>query len=589
MAEHRGTASKLVSLATLSRALDALPAAFVVYDADDRIFVCNQAYTKEYTPFEHVVQPGISHTELQWLKVRKGLDANAIGREEAFVAEELDRHKNGPEVEEWTDDHGRHIRLLRARLPGGETVGMRFDITDLREAQLMLEEQKAELEAAQSELLRLAMTDDLTDLTNRRAAEKALDGLLTDCRDSGQTLSVLHADLDGFKQINDRFGHAAGDVVLRTFGERLKAEAPKGAIAARIGGDEFMIVVARRTEAEMIALAERIIAATQDPIMFEDKPCKVGVSIGIASLGPHIESMPDLLKSADLALYRSKENGRNQYSVFDRALRDVAEHRSRLSQDLLDALDRDEFEVFLQPIVRSSDQRVVSAEALVRWQHPELGLLVPDQFLSIAEDMKLIGDIDALVLRKLLAMRERWTGGAAFPSTSINLSQMTLRDRSFSQQLSALDIMPDAVSFEIVETVFVNSTDDALQWNLDWLREQGFELAIDDFGTGYSSIAGVIFLQPQRLKVDRRFTQNLQKSETAREIVKLTVALARAFDASVTAEGVETQDQAEILKTLGCDRMQGFLFGRPMPEGPFFEFLSSQHRMVELPDERDSA
>lgn len=564
-----------VRVSDLSAALDALPAAFVVYDINDRIIICNESYRYAYHPFEHHVAPGVSLTELQWLKAREGLDAKAKGREAAFVEDEQIRHHFGPEVEEWQNDQGRHIRLLRARLANGSVVGMRFDITDLRDTQEELERQNMALKVARETLFRLANVDELTGLTNRRAGSDELQDLIARCQQDGSEVAILQIDLDGFKQVNDVHGHDAGDFVLVEVAKRLRETVPDDAMVVRLGGDEFQVGLRCKSEgSDVTALAERLVDVLREPYFHQDRRCLIGASIGIAVSSSH-DVAPDLLiKSADMALYKSKRDGRSRVSVFDNALREETIVRDVMARGLLLEDLSDQIVTYFQPIVSAQDFEIVSAEALVRWQHPELGMIGPDQFLSIAEGLRSAARIDAIVLDQVLEWRERWLAqGLKVPPISINMSSQRLCDSDLLPDLAKLDISEGAICFEILETVFSHRDDSKLCANLIGLRDMGFELQIDDYGTAHSSISGLLLIRPQRLKIDKQFALNILTDNESRKIVQLTVALAHELNIRVTAEGVETSEQAKILEELMCDRLQGFLFARPCAGDQFSELL----------------
>jgi len=561
----------------LSTALDALPATFVVYDADDKIIICNDSYRREYHPFEEVVKPGVSHSELQWLKVRGGLDARAKGRAEAFVRDETVRHHTGPELEEWKNDHGRHIRLLRARLPNGSVVGIQFDISDLRATQEALERQNEALKVARETLFRLANIDELTGLTNRRAASAKVHEMLEDCAQSGTEMAIFQVDLDGFKQINDAQGHDAGDAVLVEVATRLRNMIPGDAMVARLGGDEFQLAMRCKPDgSDAIALARRLVEVLRQPYFYEGRRCLLGASIGIA-IGPGEDIKPKfMVKSADRALYKSKRDGRSRVSVFDSALREETALRETMARGLLSEEFSDQIVADLQPIVSALDHRIVSAEALVRWQHPELGLLNPDTFLPLSDEMRMTALVDTLVLEQVLEWRKSWLSeGLDVPTISVNMSSQRLRDPNLLSGLEKLNIPKDAISFEILETVFSQREDYTLNKNLKGLRDLGIELQIDDYGTAHSSISGLLLMRPHWLKIDRQFASSVLTNEESRKIVQLTVALAHELNIQVTAEGVETAEQARMLEELECNRLQGFFFARPLPIREFSGFLKT--------------
>ncbi len=561
----------VVSISELSRFLDALQAPFVVYDPDERIVVCNSAYKSEYHPCEDKVKPGISHTELQWMKVEYNLDSDAVGRAEDFVKHEQDRHRFGPEIEEWQDDGGRFMRLLRARLPDGHVVGMRFDITDLRLAQQELEERNQSLKIVQHKLETVAMIDDLTGLSNRRAASIAMEGLVADSVANGSRITVVLIDLDGFKQINDSFGHAAGDALLCEIANRMIRIFGEGTFVARMGGDEFLIVLPRIDETEAHERVTGFIEAAAHPVEFEGRALSVGVSAGIATERGDEIKVASLLAMADLALYRAKEETCSSARVFDKEMKQQAQRDARLRQDILSGFLETQLEVFFQPIVLSSDPALVpSAEALVRWRHPEFGLLTPCHFLQVVEQLRMMQRLDEIVLEKVTEHVTAWRGkGMCVPKISVNISPQRLLDAQLLNKLDRLRLDRDAVCFEILETVFTDAHDAALQWKIDRIHELGIELQIDDYGTSHSSISSLLTIRPARIKIDRRFCAEVVESAEARDIVRLTVALANSLGISVIGEGVETAEVAELLTGLGCDRLQGYYFGKPCPAAEF--------------------
>ncbi|MEO0396145.1 MAG: diguanylate cyclase, partial [Cyanobacteria bacterium P01_A01_bin.137] len=336
----------------LSTALDALPAAFVVYDKDERIIICNSSYRQEYRPFEHAVSPGVTHTDLQWLKAREGLDAAATGREEAFVADEQKRHRAGPAREEWQDDHGRYMRMHRARLPSGSVVGMRFDVTDLRAAENELRAQNAELRLARSKLARQANTDELTGLLNRRALQLSLTSKAHILAQSKDVFILMMIDLDGFKQVNDIYGHETGDLVLQEAAKRLQSHVPNGCVVARLGGDEFVVTsMMAPTVAENTAqhLAETLVDALGEPYLANGRQCRIGASIGLAFEAGARGTPARLSRYADFALQQAKNAGRSRCVVFDDEMRQELRQHEAVAQELMTDTINDELTFHLQP------------------------------------------------------------------------------------------------------------------------------------------------------------------------------------------------------------------------------------------------
>jgi diguanylate cyclase (GGDEF)-like protein len=570
------SAEAVVSLRDLTRFLNALPAPFVVYDVDERIIVCNAAYQREYHPLEHRVVPGISHSELQMLKIEHGLDSDAIGREEEFLKTEQLRHRQGPAIEEWEDDTGQFKRMLRTRLPDGSVVGMRFDITDLRLAERELKDRNERLKDTQRMLASAAMVDDLTQLANRRAAHAALEDIAARSSDENLHVGVVLYDLDGFKQINDSFGHAAGDTLLREVAARMTQFFGPEMLVARMGGDEFLVILTSGQDGypfEDVVL--KSIRHICHPALINDCELHFGLSAGIA-VDCSSDIAPDKrLAMADTALYSAKEQSGNSVRQFDEQLRQKTQFDAQLRHDILSGALADQLVLYFQPIVDAANPaRVPSAETLVRWDHPQFGLLSPDKFLPIVESVRAARKLDEIVLDRTLAQIAKWQNeGFTVPKISVNISPQRLLDEKLLESLTERALPPDAVSFEILETVFSDRCNTTLQWNLDGLHDAGIELQIDDYGTSHSSISSLLMIRPSRIKIDRQFCGKVAESKEARDIVRLTVALAKSLGISVTAEGVENAETAERLAALGCDRLQGYLFGKPCPAGAFQHML----------------
>ncbi len=565
-------------LAQLSAALDALPATFVVYGPDERLVVCNSAYRREYHPFEHEVVPGVSHTELQWLKVREGLDARAAGRADAFVADEQNRHRTGPELEEWQDDHGRHMRMSRTRLADGSVVGMRFDISDLREAQNNLRKQNDSLRQARSALSRQVDTDALTGLRNRRALRKQLIEMSRRRGRHGGQIALFFLDLDGFKQVNDIYGHEVGDLLLIEAGQRLQRSVPAGCTVARIGGDEFVVVYPGGNEMthdwpeHCQGFGRKLVEILGKTYAPNDRRCQIACSIGVACAGGGPVNLRDLARFADFALQRAKRTGRSRCVLFDDTMRRTMLRHEEVAHELLCDTMQGQLGFHLQPVLSASSREVVGAEALIRWHHPDGRLRMPGEFLPVAEELRLISKFDQTTLENVLGWRAA-TGISDLPCISVNLSPQRLHDPDLLDDLRGTNVAPGAISFEILETVFSDRDDRQLQWNLDGLREMGFDLQIDDYGTAHSSISALLQIRPKRLKIDRQFAANLQTDEEAVSICRLTIALAHELGIEVTAEGVETEEQAERLSELGCDCLQGYLFSPPVAPQSFLDLF----------------
>ncbi|MFC3163568.1 sensor domain-containing protein [Ciceribacter thiooxidans] len=462
-------------------------------------------------------------------------------------------------------------------------IGIAFDVTadallaeELRAAKAEADARNIELELAKNRIEFNALHDPLTALANRRKLDDELDRLVRSGAGRGTRFAILHLDLDRFKEINDTLGHAAGDAVLTHTADILSRTVEAGDLVARIGGDEFVILITRPvTTEELSLLSERIIEEMRKPVDFDGFSCRCGVSIGIAR-SQGIGSDPrKVLINADIALYQAKEKGRNGYEFFSQALQANIVTRKRLADDILAGLERDEFTVWYQPQFDATTMRLTGAEALVRWNHPDQGILASGRFLRLAEELNVMARIDQLVLETALRDKMRWLAdGIDLPRISVNVSSRRLHDPALPDQLRGLSIRPGEVAFELVESIFLDDSDDPASANLADIKALGIDIEIDDFGTGHTSIVSLLRLKPKRLKIDRQLVMPILTSPQERALVRSIVEIARSLGIETIAEGVETPAHAELLRTLGCDELQGYAFAKPLPFAEFARFAA---------------
>lgn len=428
----------------------------------------------------------------------------------------------------------------------------------------------AEIDHARQKAEETALQDGLTGLANRRHLDSYLEGQVEAVNAGGAPFSVLHIDLDHFKEINDTIGHAAGDAVLRHVSRALRNETRKDDFVARAGGDEFVIVTPRLSDrAELSQLASRIISAVEKPVNFRGDLCKVSASIGLDIVGTPAgfasTTAERVLMNADIALYRAKELGRAGHVFFETELRRRVEESKKLADDLIKALDRDEITCFYHPQHDPETLRIRGAEALVRWVHPERGVLPPETFLKTAERLSIVDKIDEIVLRKAVDDLARWDAlGLGIEAVSVNVSSDRLKDPNLIDKLKRIDMPRGRIIFEILETAFVDDISDEVRWTLDSVRELGIEIEIDDFGTGKASILGVLALNPQRLKIAKEIVLPLPELESQRALVRAIVSLAKTLNVGLIAEGVESRAHLDILREMNFSKFQGYLLSRPM-------------------------
>jgi diguanylate cyclase (GGDEF)-like protein len=487
------------------------------------------------------------------------------------------------------DGTTRHIRSIAVlyQAPGEDdrVMGINWDVTadvalseDLRRAKAMTEARNIELEAARVRIEHNALHDSLTGLPNRRYLDDVLRSNAASGYDNSGTIALLHIDLDRFKQINDTLGHAAGDAMLIHASKVLRDSCRDTDFVARIGGDEFVVVSSNSHGEEGLArLAGRLVEAMRKPVMHEGHECRCGVSVGIATgMLPAID-VEQLLINADIALYRAKDRGRNRFEFFSAALQAEVINTKRVADEILNSLENNDFIAHYQPQFDARTLDVVGVEALARWRHPTLGLRSPDSFMEIAEELSVVAAIDHAILQQGLKDLERWDRmGLRVPRVSVNVSQRRLHDENLVAALREMDIAEGRIAFELVESIYLDESDGVIAWNIEQIKALGIDVEIDDFGTGYASIVSLQKLHPRRLKIDRQLVDPILTEPSQRRLVASIVDIGKAMDIEIVAEGVETMEQARILRDLGCDILQGYAFARPMPREALEAFLAEQ-------------
>lgn len=460
--------------------------------------------------------------------------------------------------------------------------GINWDITReheqaaaLREANETASKQNAALEAARADMEYQSNHDALTDLPNRRMLERYLVDARQRRADNGMRSAVLHIDLDRFKQINDTLGHAAGDAVLRHVADILRSAATPNCIVARVGGDEFAVFLDHAPHNALLGYwARGLIQEAKRPFVFEGHECRFGLSIGIATDDRHAMDDAALFSNADLALYRAKADGRGQLRFYTSDLKTAAHARRQVADDILVALDQDQFECVYQPQYVCNTLDIAGAEALVRWNHPTRGVLTPDAFLDVAEDLDIVAKIDQVVFERALADSKKWrAAGKYLPQMSVNVSAKRLLDPMLSMRISHLADEEQNFAFELLESVFLDDADDNLATNLECIRKLGIAIEVDDFGTGHASMVGLLNLRPDRLKIDRQLVMPLVRSQQQRRLVASIIEIGHVLGISVVAEGVETQEHVNVLANLGCDFLQGYGLARPMSANDLQDIL----------------
>jgi diguanylate cyclase (GGDEF)-like protein len=424
---------------------------------------------------------------------------------------------------------------------------------------------------SREKLVELAHYDPLTRLPNRTLFQLRLEMALAQARRDGSLTAVLQLDLDHFKDVNDTFGHAAGDHLLGAVAARLQGLLRGTDTVARIGGDEFAIILTgQRTPHQVGKLAEEIVRAARDPVIWQHSELHVGASIGITLCPSDDEDPEQLLKNADIALYQAKASGRSAFAFFAGEMKATIERRARVERELRRAFGADQFEVLYQPQVCVADGAVIALEASVGWHHPELGLLDPSAFLPVAEETGLIVPLGLLVLQRALAQMALWQRAGIAPArVALNIAAAQLRADDFVAEVGAAlgeaGIAPERLELEITEGVMLGRGQETIADRLTGLRLQGVSLTLDHFGTGYASLTQLKRIKVDRLKIDRSFVGEIGSDRQSEAIVRAVVRLGRSLGHEVVADGIETWRQLDVLRRLGCAFGQGPCFGQPMP------------------------
>jgi diguanylate cyclase (GGDEF)-like protein/PAS domain S-box-containing protein len=472
-------------------------------------------------------------------------------------------------------------RLLR---PDGSEVWVDMSIARIETASgaqphhLCMIEDVTEKKKSEAMIWQQANFDPLTQLPNRRMFHDRLEHDITKSRRDGQRIAILFIDLDHFKEINDTLGHHQGDILLIDAARRIRSCVRESDTVARLGGDEFTVILSDLSAvAPVDSIAQKILDILQAPFQLGEEQAFVSASIGITLYPDDAHDIDDLLKHADQAMYAAKGAGRNRFSYFTPALQVAALNRMRLTNDLRSALKGEQFRLYFQPIVHLRTGKVHKAEALIRWQHPQRGLVSPLEFIPLAESSGLILDIGEWVFKESARWAKRWRADhdARF-QVSVNQSPLEFQREGkgyegWFEHLDALGLDGDAVVVEITEGLLLDASSGVTD-KLLALRDAGIQVALDDFGTGYSSLSYLKKFDIDYLKIDRSFTRNLAPNTSDMALSEAIIVMAHKLGLRVIAEGVETEQQCELLRDAGCDYGQGYLFARPMP-GEEFEAL----------------
>ena len=549
-------------LMQLDETLEHMPQGVATFDARNRLVICNSLYGEIYGLTSNDVKPGTNIRDL----VAKRQEAGIYGSQNdtpEFANDWISDFDNAAtRVQELAD--GRTLSIRRKRKPDGGMITSTVDISDRRQLEARIEH--------------MAYHDGLTGLANRLHLLERLEKMLAGRR-SPENFTVFCLDLDHFKQVNDTLGHHIGDTLLRAVSDRLRETVRESDLVARTGGDEFIVVQTSAISAQSAAtLANRIIDVVGAPYNLFGHHVDVGVSVGIAFSGGEVSDAGELIKRADLALYRAKQDGRGEFRFFEAEMNERLQARRRLERDLRQALPNQQFELYYQPVVCLEDNKVTGVEALVRWHHPERGLVSPGEFIPLVEEIGLAAPLGSWVINQACSDAARWPNEV---KVAVNVSAAQFRKPGLvdtvATALEKTGLKSSRLEIEITETALLEDSETTIRI-LDQLRELGVRIAMDDFGTGYASLSYLQKFPFDRIKIDRSFIDEVNKDGNAGEIVKAVISLSKGLGMSTTAEGIETREQFDVVRAEGCSDVQGFLISQPRPRGEleslFVEFRS---------------
>jgi diguanylate cyclase (GGDEF)-like protein len=538
---------------TRTAIIENLSQGLLLYDADDRLILRNTHFLRLYPSLLDSVVPGVTYEDV----VRMELASSAsIPRDEAELSPEfhrcMDRHSDPDVMYERELGNDRWVLVNEHRTGDGGTVVLYTDISELKRRD--------------RELQHLAYHDAMTGLPNRELFQQRVDQALANAKRNDLTVAVLCLDLDYFKNVNDTLGHPAGDALLKCVAERLRSCFRDVDTVARVGGDEFAIVLANLNKPDAAStLASRLLQVVSHPMDFNGQQIITGLSIGIAIAPSDGDDTAKLIKNADLALYRAKADGRGTFRFFEAEMDARAQARRILEIGLRQSISKNELEVHYQPQVDIFTNEIGAFEALVRWRHPEKGLIPPSDFIPLAEETGIIIRLGEWVLRRACQDALSWPPSIR---VSVNVSPAQFRNQNLTQMVMDVvketGIDPRRIELEITESILLRDVEANLKTLRD-LKRFGIRISMDDFGTGYSSLGNLRSFPFDNIKIDRSFVSDLEENADSAAIVHAVIGLGHSLGMATCAEGVETMEQLAYLRSEGCSKVQGYLYSKPKP------------------------
>jgi diguanylate cyclase (GGDEF)-like protein len=580
---NRTSAARLAiaqSKGVLDQALESMVSGFLLLDAQRRVVQWNRRFEEIYPWLTGTVVPMISFEQVLVVSAHHHLPGASETERQNWISERLRLQLGAAAPHEQVMPNGHHIQITERKTPEGGLVITYHDVTDLRLA-------SAEIES-------LAFYDTLTGLPNRRLLLDRLTHATAAVTRSGLMGALLFLDLDDFKTVNDTLGHEMGDQLLQQVAQRLKNCVRDVDTVARLGGDEFVVMLTDlsvdREHAAQLArqVGEKMLLSLNQPYGLGGQVCSSTCSLGATLFGADMQNAAELLKQADIAMYHVKAQHGNALCFFDPRMQAAISDRARLESDLRLALERQEFELYYQPQF-ALDGQMVGAEVLLRWHHPLRGMVSPGEFIAVAEESELIVPIGQWVLRTACHQLSTWQADPRLAGLqlSVNVSARQFHQPDFVERvtLALLEwgVPPELLKLELTESLMLESVDECIA-KMGLLKASGVQFSVDDFGTGYSSLAYLTRLPLDQLKIDQSFVRNLGVRHSDGQIVQTIIVMARSLGLEVIAEGVETQEQRELLAQYGCERYQGYLLARPAPAAALEAIAHQRREDSTMPD-----
>ena len=561
---HRALEAKQAELSELAAIAERASDSISITDLDGRLIWANPSFEKLTG---HLVE------DVQNMKPAEFLQGPDTDKETQAAIRRAQSACQAIQVEILNYRYGKipywiNLSISPLKTDTGHHYGFMAISNDITEAR----EQREAIVTANKEIEHQALHDPLTGLPNRRALDQALKQR---AEHLDQPATVVRIDLDHFKYVNDTMGHEAGDFILCEVANILREETKSADLTARVGGDEFVLLLAPgSTSQDGEQLANRMLKRIKLPKYFENKSVRVGASFGVASTFDGLLEFDQLIIGADAALYEAKVTGRNRTHLYSPELHRAVQARRTLARELRRAVARSEFEPYFQPQFDARTHEVVGVETLARWHSPQLGILMPAEFLPVAEQLSLVEDIDNLIFAKALEQIDSLRPlGIEIPKLSVNVTVERIRNDQVYEQICRHRHDGPRIVFEVLESVLVEEQSEMFHFGLDRLREAGVLVEIDDFGSGHASVVGLMQLRPDAMKIDQQLIRPITVDPLAHGILKHIIGMAELMDLQIIAEGVETMEHARILRDIGCHTLQGYAFCKPIPVDELREFI----------------